>query len=1012
MKTDTPNLPLSEADVKKLLQELKAHQVELEMQNEELRQSKAILMESEARQRSFVENAPNLIMEVNKQGYITYSNSFLPDYTFADVEGKSFIEIAPPEYQEEMRKALDLVFSEDGNQSYSSCGLSEDGEMRWYQSNISPVKVSGEIKSAIIIVNNITSLIHTAERRNSILNAAMDGFGLMNHEGYLIEVNDAFCQISGYTRQELLQMRISDLEFAELEEDTLAHLQRILEHGEDRFETQHQNKDGRIIDLEMSVQYQPVDGGQYIAFLHDITERKLTEKALRESDQRFRSYIDFAPHGVFVANQLGEYIDVNSTATKITGYSKEELLTMKLKELIPEESMEYAVDHFSRLVKDGFAEGEFAFIGKGGLKGFWSIDAVKLSDYRFLGFVTDITQRKKTEEALHQSETLLKSVLELLPVGVWIFNEKGAVISANNAGKAIWAGVRYVGIEEFAVYKGWWLNSGKLIEPHEWSASRAIEKGESSVDEEIEIECFDGTHKIILNSAVPIFYSDGSIRGAIVTNQDITFRKQAELALIQISKKLESRVIERTAELSKMNAELQLAEEKYRTVADFTFGWEYWTDRNGKFIYCSPSCERITGYSADEFLKDSGLLLNIIYPTDLKLFKHHKLKENKGKTGKHEINFRIIRSDGEIRWIGHVCQPIFDELSNFAGNRGSNRDITDKIHAQQSLNISNRKYQLLSENITDGIFICRNGIFEYTNKAMGQTFGFDENELIGMKLTHLIAPEYLDELEIFHAMKVPADRIVEIEIECQRKDLSRIFVEFIFNSIGSENLIYGVAHDISEKKQIQKNIVKAIIQTEEKERAHFSKELHDGLGPLLSAIKLYLQWSERPTTNISREEIIHKAEQILEEALITVKEISNKLSPHLLTNHGLNSAIQNFIKKLQESSDIRISFESDLNRRLGEEVEAAIYRAVIECLNNTIKYAEAGNVSILLNDADSQLLLHYHDDGIGFNLAETLAVKKGLGLFNLQNRIQTIGGKIDLYSEPGKGVDYRINVFL
>jgi PAS domain S-box-containing protein len=353
---------------------------------------------------------------------------------------------------------------------------------------------------------------------------------------------------------------------------------------------------------------------------------------------------------------------------------------------------------------------------------------------------------------------------------------------------------------------------------------------------------------------------------------------------------------------------------------------------------------------------------------------------------------------------------MFDENGKVSGNRGSNRDVTEKILAQQLLKESNQKYQLLSENISDGIFMCRNGILEYANKAMAQTFGYAENEMIGMKLTQLIAPDYLDELEVFHPVKVTSDRVFNVELECIRKDLSQISVEFLFNYLGNEQVIYGVAHDISDKKQIQKNIVKAIIQTEEKERAHFSKELHDGVGPLLSAIKLYLQWSLRTNTNISRDEIIQKAEDIIEEALTTVREISNKLSPHLLTNHGLSSAIQSFINKLRESSGIKITFDSDLKRRLGDEIEAALYRAIIECLNNTIKYGNAGNVSIMLNDADSQLLLHYKDDGIGFNLSETLAMKKGLGLFNLQNRIRTIGGKITLYSEPGKGVDYQITV--
>lgn len=956
--------------------------------------------------------ATNLILEVNCYGSILFVNNFSSDcqLDYDIVENVRDIKLLND--HDQALKFVDLVFREASHQSFQSRGLSITNEIKWYQSNIFPVIVSGRVKSAILIVTDITDLIQASERQRSILNAAMDGFGLLSYDGSILDVNEAYCQIFGISKEELLQMRISDLENQKMELDTKERMQKIVEQGEGRYETQHLRKDGQIIDLDVSVQYQPVDGGQFVVFLHDITDRKQAERDLKESEQKLRNYVDFSPHGIFVANELGNYIDVNPTASKITGYSKDELLSMKLVELLPEESMQDAGDHFKRVVNEGFATGEFAFNRKDGSKGYWTVDAVKLSDNRFIGFVTDITERKKTEKALQQSEELLKSVMELLPVGIWITNKKGDIVSGNAAGQKIWAGVRYVGIEEFREYKAWWVNSGKLIEPYEWAAVRAIQKGETSIDEEIEIECFDGTHKIILNSAVPILKSDGSIMGAIATNQDITSRKEAEKAVIQINNELENRVRERTAELLKANAYLQQAEEKYRTVADFTFGWEYWTDQNGNFIYCSPSCHRITGYEVSEFLENPKLLHKIIYPADLKLFKCHKQNEIKGKHVNHEINFRIIRSDGTIRWIGHVCQPIFDENNTFAGNRGSNRDITEKILARQQLKTSNQKYELLSENISDGIFICRNGIFEYVNKAMCQTFGYAEHELIGNKLTQLIAPEYLDELEIFHELKISIDRIHNIEVECIRKDLSGVSIEFLFNYMGNERMIYGVAHDITEKKQIQKSILKAIIQTEEKEKAYFSKELHDGLGPLLSTIKLYLQWSERANTELRRKEILHKAEEILDEALDTAKEISNKLSPHLLTNHGLSSAIQSFASKLQESSGIQINFISDLKRRLDEDIEAAIYRATTECLNNTIKYAGANKISILIIDADSQLLWHYTDDGMGFNISETLMLKKGLGLFNLQNRIQTIGGIFTMYSEPGHGVDFRITLNL
>jgi len=234
--------------------------------------------------------------------------------------------------------------------------------------------------------------------------------------------------------------------------------------------------------------------------------------------------------------------------------------------------------------------------------------------------------------------------------------------------------------------------------------------------------------------------------------------------------------------------------------------------------------------------------------------------------------------------------------------------------------------------------------------------------------------------------------------------------EIILDDEGKPEKWIGTVQDITEKKQIQKNIIKAIIETEEKERAYFSKELHDGLGPLLSTIKLYLQWSERPASRKSREEIIQKAEEVLEGALTTVKEISNKLSPHLLKNYGLTSAIQSFVDQLVESYPIRIAFHSNTTRRLSLEIESTAYRAVTECINNTIKHSKANEITIILNDSGSLLSIRYSDNGIGFDISRILSEKKGLGLYNLQNRVETIGGIIKMYSEPGKGVDYQIMI--
>jgi PAS domain S-box-containing protein len=151
----------------------------------------------------------------------------------------------------------------------------------------------------------------------------------------------------------------------------------------------------------------------------------------------------------------------------------------------------------------------------------------------------DITERTRAEQALAKSEALFKTAFQILPVGAWITDESGKIIFGNPAGQQIWAGAKYVGIEQFGEYKAWWVNTGKPIREDEWAVARAIRNGETSLNEEIEIECFDGTHKQMLNSAIPVRDEQGNMYGVFVINEDITQRKQAEQALINSNELIE-----------------------------------------------------------------------------------------------------------------------------------------------------------------------------------------------------------------------------------------------------------------------------------------------------------------------------------------------------------------------------------------------------------------------------------------------------------------------------------------
>lgn len=186
--------------------------------------------------------------------------------------------------------------------------------------------------------------------------------------------------------------------------------------------------------------------------------------------------------------------------------------------------------------------------------------------------------------------------------------------------------------------------------------------------------------------------------------------RQLEVALLKSRNELEAQVKERTAELQIINEQLRneikirkqqeqsllLAEEKYRTVADFTYNWETWINPGGEYIYVSPSCKRISGYSVEDFMQNPSLFFQIAHPDDRALVEDHFIKALREEVEVGAIEFRIITREGQERWIGHHSQPVYDASGRFMGQRGSNRDITQRKEAERVLLDSQKLLRQLS----------------------------------------------------------------------------------------------------------------------------------------------------------------------------------------------------------------------------------------------------------------------------------------------------------------------------
>ncbi len=236
------------------------------------------------------------------------------------------------------------------------------------------------------------------------------------------------------------------------------------------------------------------------------------------------------------------------------------------------------------------------------------------------------------------------------------------------------------------------------------------------------------------------------------------------------------------------------------------------------------------------------------------------------------------------------------------------------------------------------------------------------------------------------------------------------FIKYIDKNKPSE--VFGVARDITEHRLIEKNIMKTVLITEERERRRFAEELHDGLGPLLSGLKLYLQ-QDNLTQNLNSKQlkVFNYSRELVDEAIHQTRSIANNLMPSVLSDFGLQKAMQSFVEKINQIGKVKINLKID---SCIDNVEAdeslVVYRVLSELINNALKHSECDKIEIQLDIKNNILNFFYADDGKGFDVNDVLSKqeRKGIGLYNVFNRINSLNGTISMESKNGKGTLAKI----
>ncbi len=414
----------------------------------------------------------------------------------------------------------------------------------------------------------------------------------------------------------------------------------------------------------------------------------------------------------------------------------------------------------------------------------WNRSLKKKVNQRTAELKKGIAERNKAEKALRESERKFAEAFMSCPAALSLSSfESGRFMDVNHAFVELTGYGREEIIGRTSAEMGLWPNRSqrKLL------FSR-IGKDGFLENAEIDLKIASGKTRTGLMSA-EIVEIDGE---ACLLAQviDITDRKTAENAL-------------------------RKQEENYRIVADFFFDWEYWLGPDGRFEYTSPSCRRITGYSADEFAGNPNLLTEIVHEDDRETFSNHVAFYSKGKKAPELQDFRIRTSDGRVKWINHRCQPVFGDDGSFRGIRASNRDITDRKTVEERIRTSESMFKAINENTRDvTVVLDRNLAYKYVSPSITKVAGFAPDDLIGKTPAFIIHRDDLAEAnEYFEkALSNPGKTITTGILRAKLKDGGYRYIEArvtnLFDEPGIEGLVIN-SRNVTEKMKLKEELNQA-----------------------------------------------------------------------------------------------------------------------------------------------------------------------------------------------------------
>ncbi len=868
---------------------------------------------------------------------------------------------------------------------------------------------AGEPTRFIGTVQDITSLklteinLRESEARfRATFEQAAVGIAHVALDGGFLRVNQKFCEIVGYDLDEMLKLTFQDITHPDDLDADLAYVRKLLAGQIPTYsmEKRYFKKGGNITWINLTgslVHTLTGDPDYFIAVVDEITERKVVQQALRESERKYRTLFTEMKSGCtlqeIVLNEQGipvDYItlDINPAAEKLLSVRKKDVLGLPINSLLPPDEFHKWLTFFGQVALTGESaifEQYTPFNDK-----YFQGNVYCPTQGQFAVIFDDVTERKQTDEELRLHSALINAVGE----AVIATDMQGEIIFWNQAAERIYGWERDEVLGKDVIE----------VTPTEESSTSAAEIVESLKQGnfwsgEFWVRHKDG-HKFLAQVTDTILEDEyGNPKAIIGVSEDITEPKRTE-------------------------EELQASEQRFAALFENAAMGIDLVDTAGHLIVHNPAVERFLGYSNEELRGRTFHEFSHPEDIDIDVALFNELIAN--LRDYYQIEKQFITKDGRTVWGRLTVSVVRKKGGEPRFLIRMIEDITSRKRVEQALNESELKYRTVVEQATEGIMVVQDYERKYYNAAFREMTGYSEEDYESNPFMTIIHPEDIGAIEeVYQALvsQQAEDAYSEFRIYTKSGDIKWLSIHG--TSIEWEGRPAGmvIANDITERKhweeQIQsyqrqlKALASQLTLTEEQERRRIAAELHDQVGQSLAFSRMQIAAAKSAKSDDQREALLDETSETLKETIQDTRSLVFDLSSPLLNELGLNAAISEW---MEEHLEKQAGLEAELieigsEQHLSADMRAIVFRSVRELLNNVIRHARATCVRVTVEQTSTQVRITVQDDGVGFQpekIVPGLTRADGFGLFSIQERMSDLGGSFTIQSAPGEGTQITL----